>query len=167
MFSSSGSQTPHGSPKQGMSTKKIGIGYCLGAFLMLTMLAGCMPAPDDDPTSWSSAADSSPEASSTEEDEETGESENIESGWDSDQIIADIRVSLESGEFSELADVQLQADDDDPGHVTVVTTDGTPFLGDAGAIIGDTCEDVPELERVTVVHTDGATVGPVDTRCQE
>jgi hypothetical protein len=39
-------------------------------------------------------------------------------------------------------------------------------MGDVGTIVGDTCEDVPEVERVTVVYVDGATVGPVDTSCQ-
>lgn len=175
-------------PKQGMSTgAKIGIGCsgCASAFLMLIMFGGCMAAFSGDAPSSPPATESSPpekpspfpspEPSPTEEDEEPEEEAEepepvpeAEPGWDSDQIIDDIRNSLENGAFPELADIELRADDDDPGHVTVITDSDTPFLGDAGAIIGDTCEDVPELERVTLDHSEhgGATLGPVDTSCQ-
>src|SRR5699024_11599681 len=89
-----------------------------------------------------------------------------EAHWGSETVIADIRDSLGTGECPELAEVQLQADGDDPGHVTVIADEDTPLRGDVGVIVGDTCEDVPEVERVTVVYVDGSSVGPIDTSCQ-
>ena len=134
-----------------------------GVFVATAMLAGCASTPSEDDTSSSSVTEPAP--TEEEEAEETEEAES-EPDWDSEQVIADIRDSLENGEFPELAEVQLQADGDDPGHVTVIADEDTPLMGDVGVIVGDTCEDVPEVERVTVVYVDGSTVGPIDTSYQ-
>lgn len=165
MFSSNGPRThfgPYGSPWQGMPTG-IRIAVGTGVFVATAMLAGCASTPSEDDTSSSSVTEPAP--TEEEEAEETEEAES-EPDWDSEQVIADIRDSLENGEFPELAEVQLQADGDDPGHVTVIADEDTPLMGDVGVIVGDTCEDVPEVERVTVVYVDGSTVGPIDTSCQ-
>lgn len=130
------------------------------ALLALITVTACEPE---------DTATDSTEAAVEETEEETEEEDAPEPGWDSEQIIADIRSSLEDGAFPELADVGLEATDDTPGHVTVITAEDTPLLGDAGAIVGDTCEDVPELEQITLDHSGhgGGVLGPVDTSCQD
>lgn len=133
---------------------------------LLAVLAVTACEPEEAADSTETAAVEEPTA---EEPVEETEDDAPEAGWDSEQAIADIRTSLEEGAFPELADVGLQASDDEPGHVTVVTAEDTPLLGDVGAIVGDTCEDVPELESVTVDHSGhgGQVIGPVDARCQD
>lgn len=146
------------------------------ALLVALALAGtaCLPPPPDGPPE-DDAAEESPEEEEDEPtqgpeekpaDDDGGGNDAEDEGWDGEATVDDIQAALEDGAFPEIAGVKLVAEDE-PGHVRVVTEEDTPFLGDVGAFVGDTCEEVPELKQVTVDHSEhgGEVVGPVEAPC--
>lgn len=128
---------------------------------LVLALTACGPAPENETSEASTTEETVQDGSTT----ESGDQESTTEEWDGELLIANVREALTDGAFPDLADVAMTSPE--PGLVVVMADDDTPYRGDAGAIVGETCETVPELEQVSVDNTStgGQVIGPVDTPC--